>query len=804
MAASTPASSTTPTSSSWSKYAVICAVDFGTARTGFAWLYTQNPGEVYDNPPWPQTPGGYPKTSTEIILTKDTHEVVAFGFAARNQMASMNDAAAAKVLHFSKFKMFLDPNSARAVQVKASNCDETLPLVEVISKVLETVKKEALKVFASQGRTLVANSILWVLTVPAIWDSAAKTIMTEAAQRAGYGTDNVMLALEPEAASLYCMFKSTLPTQFHRPGTRYIIIDAGGGTVDITVHEIQSDLSVHELLPASGGAWGSTYVDDGMLRLIEEIFGQTAIAAARKFPDWVEVLEKIESNKMSCTPESVAEGALRNLDFALVTEVLKGTTIKDCIARFNTSKPGMNLTCRGSSTVRISSKIISDIITPLAKKAADHVATLLESVDVSLILLVGGFSESPIYQKIFRDRFATDTRLVIIPQRPGFAVLFGAVLFGLNPGVISSRSSMYTYGIDMMELWNSDKHGSRPKIVADGKNYCGNVFDIFIMAGQPVDLVSQVRRVYTPVSPDQAEVELCVYRSKNKSPKFTNEEGVKYVGVLSLPLSDIGRPIADRQVEVLMKFGGTNITVSAIHKNSGELVNAQYREYLNDAELPQKPVATSPYSIDLCFAMDCTGSMSSWITRTKEEVVSIAGQIRSRFAKSSLRIAFIGYRDHCDTPIHAIHPFNEDAGSMKIFLEAVKATGGGDTPEDVLGALMACSQQKWTSSARVLVHIGDAPCHGTMYHSCGDDSYPDGDPNGLTHDFVLRKLAALKIDYYFMKLNNSTDQMANIYSNTYKAVSGRPIHMIDIGSNVAALLPTVVECVVKSITKLSQ
>ena len=48
----------------------------------------------------------------------------------------------------------------------------------------------------------------WVITVPAIWRQQAKQFMREAAYNAGIGSretpDQILIALEPEAASVYC------------------------------------------------------------------------------------------------------------------------------------------------------------------------------------------------------------------------------------------------------------------------------------------------------------------------------------------------------------------------------------------------------------------------------------------------------------------------------------------------------------------------------------------------------------------------------------------------------------------------
>lgn len=39
---------------------------------------------------------------------------------------------------------------------------------------------------------------------------------------------------------------------------RYMVVDCGGGTVDITVHEMEKEGLLRELYKATGGAYGGT------------------------------------------------------------------------------------------------------------------------------------------------------------------------------------------------------------------------------------------------------------------------------------------------------------------------------------------------------------------------------------------------------------------------------------------------------------------------------------------------------------------------------------------------------------------
>lgn len=64
---------------------------------------------------------------------------------------------------------------------------------------------------------------------------------------------------------------------------------------------------------------------------------------------------------------------------------------------------------------------------------------------------------------------------------------------------------------------------------------------------------------------------------------------------------------------------------------------------------------------------------------------------------------------------------------------------GKDVPEDVAGGLQHATQLSWKSPIRLCMLIADAPCHGSMYHSCRDN-YPTGCPKGLDPSKLLYTL----------------------------------------------------------------
>jgi molecular chaperone DnaK (HSP70) len=73
------------------------------------------------------------------------------------------------------------------------------------------------------------QKLSYVITVPAIWSDKAKELTRQAAVRAGIARKRLTLITEPEAAALFC---ATLCTDMDlREGDRFMVCDAGGGTV---------------------------------------------------------------------------------------------------------------------------------------------------------------------------------------------------------------------------------------------------------------------------------------------------------------------------------------------------------------------------------------------------------------------------------------------------------------------------------------------------------------------------------------------------------------------------------------------
>jgi len=108
--------------------------------------------------------------------------------------------------------------------------------------------------------------------------------MRRAALKAGIinelSSANLLLCLEPEGASIQCRndAEDQLKHQMVKSSV-VMVLDCGGGTVDITVHKLKCEpdeqFVCDELLPSSGGCeWGSKFVDHHFEMFLQTFFGE--------------------------------------------------------------------------------------------------------------------------------------------------------------------------------------------------------------------------------------------------------------------------------------------------------------------------------------------------------------------------------------------------------------------------------------------------------------------------------------------------------------------------------------------------
>lgn len=565
------------------------AIDFGTTYSGYCFSFRHD----FENDPlkvsantWTAGTAGLVslKTPTTVLLDSN-QELVAFGYEAEDRYAELaEEEEHGEYYYFRRFKMSLFNSSSRLTRdtmLKDMAGGKQAKAIKVFAHAIRYLKDHMLNTLEQRGAGIKAKDINWVLTVPAIWEDPAKQFMREAAEEAGISRNQLMIALEPEAASLFCKYLPIEKLQgseggisAFKPGSRYLVLDAGGGTVDITVHEVQCNGTLKELDKASGGAWGGTRVDESFKEMLEEIVGGGMMEefALSHTADFIDLFRDFETKKRNVKDDSPGKITIRipiNLQ-----ELYEERTKEEIKKRIRQTKYKDDLTWVGDR-LRIDKPRFVELFSAACDGMVDHVKKLLKSPKVrgtNNILMVGGFSESPLLQKRIREEFPSCR--VIIPQEAGLAVLKGAVIFGHQPATIAARIAKYTYGISTNTKFDRSKHPMSKLKMVEGKEKCKDVFDKHVSIGQLLEIDDvQSEKSYWPLYSNQTQISLPVYTSTTEDPSFVDEPECCYLGKLTV---DIPKVSSDREVSSCFIFGGTELKVQAVVKSTGETTSANF------------------------------------------------------------------------------------------------------------------------------------------------------------------------------------------------------------------------------------
>jgi hypothetical protein len=127
------------------------------------------------------------------------------------------------------------------------------------------------------------------------------------------------------------------------------------------------------------------------------------------------------------------------------------------------------------------------------------------------------------------------------------------------------------------------------------------------------------------------------------------------------------------------------------------------------------PLPPAGRAIEAVFVLDTTGSMSGLLEGAKRKIWSIADAMGGGQGSVPVRLGLVAYRDRGDAYVTRRFDLTEDLDAVFGELRALRAEGGGDTPESVNEALhQAVTQMRWSPGAgvyRVIFLVGDAPPH---------------------------------------------------------------------------------------------
>lgn len=524
------------------KSLIVAAIDFGTTFTGFAYSFRRSTlGEIFTSK-WSgeNVRVETDRTPTSVLLSPQ-REFVAFGYEAEDRYTEIIGSGEGNDYYFFerfKMKLYHTKKLRRETKLADIHGKEMLAL-DIFAIVIKHLKDKLETSIAQSSAGLQEDEILWMLPVPAIWSDSAKQFMKEAAEKAGISSDCLKIILEPEAGSLYCNTKplckkakidGTIQFEEFPEGQKYIVADIGGGTVDISVHEIIQNGNLRELYCSNGDAYGGTVVDTEFLKFLSDLFGEKVInyMTEHYYNRVLELRADFETKKRKFESDGV-ESIKIKIPTAALTDAVQNLNEEpiEVKAQKAYEKYGDQVQIKCDKL-----HIHPDIMANIFKKASLGVVDLIKKThqedelqEINTLLLVGGFSGSKYLQSMIREEIPG--LRIIVPQDPSLAVLKGAVLFGLNPKIITERIARFSYGFSVMRAFIPGEDPEELK-VSDGKqDYCAQVFRKLITKG---DVLKVGDRFGVPAGHSCSKESLLekyfpifidLYRSDQKDPKYT-------------------------------------------------------------------------------------------------------------------------------------------------------------------------------------------------------------------------------------------------------------------------------------------
>ncbi|KAI0656119.1 hypothetical protein C8Q70DRAFT_1056985 [Cubamyces menziesii] len=284
------------------------------------------------------------------------------------------------------------------------------------------------------------DRIEFILSHPNGWEGFQQGKMRDAAIAAGLipdtpaGRARVQFVTEGEASFNFCI-RNGLADDVLQPGKGIMILDAGGGTIDISSYSIASisPISVEEVTAADCIVHGSTQVD----------------ARAKVF------LQK----KLNGSAYGNHDDIKLMLDsFSRATKTVFKSDIEPSYIRFgpmNCSEPAFNirrgqLTLTGQEMVSFFEPSRHAIVEAVKKqRQASH--------PISTVLLVGGFAANPwLFSALQGELASLGLRLFRPDAHTSKAVAEGAVSFYLDH-FVSARVIRMTYGVEVGVHYDKNK-----------------------------------------------------------------------------------------------------------------------------------------------------------------------------------------------------------------------------------------------------------------------------------------------------------------------------------------------------------
>ena len=404
--------------------------------------------------------------------------------------------------------------------------------------------------------------------------------------------DKLSLALEPEAAALYSqetiaeLIKGQPSAAAISHPTEYMVIDAGGGTIDITAH-VEADGGIVVQNVPIGNAWGGTQVNEGFYKLLQEVVGDPGFDKFIASGDYTKnqaTLNKIVYSEFEKQKVLFGQGKIEEFAVELPINFVK--FYEKVLVKGVKKMSGIEYE---DDKLYINESVVeSKLFGPAIQGIIDCTLSAIDKIDncPSTFYLVGAFGGckyvhekvSAAIERYYQSKGHKGTCSVLIPPTPQLAVATGAAMWRKNPEKFKARRVDATYGIGSAIPFDPKKHNEAYKYYCEDEkiNRCNHIFRIFLEKGELAKADEVVTTTLTP-SHQGTIARISIYSTPNLGIQYVKDENKKLI------VTEIGKLFIDvpnpdnlrrgqRKVDITLDFSGTEIQAKAHYRVTGKEV----------------------------------------------------------------------------------------------------------------------------------------------------------------------------------------------------------------------------------------
>jgi hypothetical protein len=420
----------------------------------------------------------------------------------------------------------------------------------------------------------VEHTTEFVLSHPNGWEGPQQTQIRNAAIMAGLvpdtpeGRSRIYLVTEGEASLHYCL-GSGLAADGFRDDEGVIIVDAGGGTIDVSAYHMATTPSFEEIAPAECRLQGSIFVSRRAKAMLREKLRGSQFGGEDMISHMAKIFDSTTKQRFGNESDPA---------------YIKFGTIKDKDTSFNIRSGQLKL--MGSDVATLFEPSAAAIIETIEEQ--HHVATKT----ISTVFLVGGFAASEwLFTRLQNHLRPLGFNFCRPDSHTAKAVADGAVAFFLDHRV-SARVAKFTYGTRCATQFdrNDPQHKLRASMAVprpSGRTVLPNAFSAILTKGTAVSETKEfsknfITEVVDRSACDMITTEIVCYRGDSSDPRWTDSEPGMFSTLCNVhaDTSKVARTISPRrgyaglqffrqEFSIVLMFGLTELQAQLCWKEDG-------------------------------------------------------------------------------------------------------------------------------------------------------------------------------------------------------------------------------------------